>query len=334
VAVRIINNIELKRESRSFIDCLHSVLTAAGIFNTPKFMLSGMTALAFKFIMHKTMIPSSLEMYSRPHENWWGVNILGIYSETHGGFKNDPAFCLYRKHGVDRIKESIDRNVGAILWAPDYMEFAIVHGYDDSDGVFYYKDRRNSDDQVLLYENLGLVKNACWHYHVFWNEKVSRDIKDIYSDSLIEAVYEWDVPYKLERETNAEYGSGKKAYEYILNALENRDFDDFGACYNMNANVISKNEISRYMEEVVEEIPELSCALVKYKELDGIYKDIDSIIPKNAMDYHIDMNHIPKLIKEFKKAMEVEEAAIREIKDYFKETLNNMFFDIYETKDL
>lgn len=331
---KIINNIELKRESRSFIDCLHSVLTAQGMFDGPKYMLSGMTALAFKFIMHKRMIASSLEMYNRPYENWWGVNILGIYSETYGGFKNNPAFCLYQKHGIDRIKESIDRNMGAILWAPDYVEFAVVHGYDDEDGVFYYKDRYNSDDQVILYENIGLVKNACWHYHVLWNEKVSRDIRDIYSDSLIEAVFEWDVPFKLERETNGEYGSGRKAYEYIIDAFESRDFDDFGACYNINAYAVSKNEIRRYMEEVVKEIPELSHALQKYRELDDIYKSIDVIIPKGQMNCTIDRNHIPVLIKEFKKAAEVEDAAVEEIKKYLKVTLDNMFFDIYEAKTI
>lgn len=331
---RLIENIQIKRESRSFIDCLHSVLTAAGLFNGPKYMLSGMTAVAFKFIVNKHLLPGGFEMYSRPLEHWYGVDTLGIYSETYGGFKSNPTFPLYQRHAIDKIRESIDRNVGAIVWAPDFLDYAVVHGYDDSDRVFFYRDRYNSDDQVMLYDNFGMVKIACWNYHLIWKEKVERDIRDIYDESLLNAVFDWETAYKMERETNREFGSGRKAYDYLIDAFRSNDFNDYGACYDINANIISKNEIYMYMKKVAEEIPQLEGALSKYRELDGIYKNISEYIPDAETNSMIDRAALNELVNLFMIAKEVEEAAMGEIKVYHREALRNMFFDLYEVKNL
>jgi len=99
---------ELLKESRSYIDCLYAVLKYKGMFSLPKFMLSGMSGIAFKFVVHKRLLPSSLDMYNWVTENWKAVDTLGIYTETYEGSQLNPTFPLYRKEAIKKIKDSGD----------------------------------------------------------------------------------------------------------------------------------------------------------------------------------------------------------------------------------
>jgi len=105
---KILQNIHIAKESRSYIDCLYSLLSSAGMFDLPKYMLYGMTGMAFKFSIHKRMLPSSLDLYDWRWENWRAVNVLGIYNETYSGSPLDSTFHIYQKNMILKIKQSID----------------------------------------------------------------------------------------------------------------------------------------------------------------------------------------------------------------------------------
>ena len=171
--------IQIKQESRSYLDCLFGVLTSAGLFQGKIHQLSGQSGFAFKFIIHKNIYPSSLDMYNVSWETWQAVDQLGIYNETYSGFKNNITFRLYQKAAIRKIKESINRGVGVIMAHTNWMQYGVIYGYDDDDQVFYLKEPGNNNLEVILYENFGINRGACWFYQVF-GEKVPLDCQQIY----------------------------------------------------------------------------------------------------------------------------------------------------------
>lgn len=330
--MRILENINLKNElSRSYIDCLYGVLLPLNYFDGPSFMLSGMTGMAFKFVAHKNLIPASTETYSLVDSSWRAVDMLGIHSEIYSGVNNSLTFPLYQENTIRRIKESIIKGNGVLTWAPGLMEFGVIIGYDDEDEVFYYKDRIKQFNQVMLYKNFGKTNAVFWICQVVGN-RIHKDIRDIYRDSLEVCVDEWEIPYKANPHTRNEFGSGKKAYEYLINALETQEYHEFGACRIINYNILAKNETYLYINEVKNEFPELNTAAGKYRVLNDIYQKIHEIVPEDYQINRIKSCDIPQLIQYFKQAVKVEEEAVWEVKKYLKEILGNRYIDILDVK--
>lgn len=50
----------LNKGPRSYIDCLYALLTSAGLFNHPKYILSGMTGMALNSIYIRGFFPAPL----------------------------------------------------------------------------------------------------------------------------------------------------------------------------------------------------------------------------------------------------------------------------------
>jgi hypothetical protein len=332
---RILDNIELIRGSHPFIDCLYGVLTSANLFDKPKYMLSGMTGLSFKFIAHKRLLVSSTLMYDRALEHSDAIDILGIYSESWAGRINNPTFQLHQKYLIKRIRESIDNGYGVVGWITigqrKDVDFGIIYGYDDYDRVLYYKTRGKNEQLVMLYENVGIVNAASWCYH-FIGEKVEKDIIDIYRKSLETAIDEWEIPYKLPHQTNSEFASGRKAYEHMTEALEKGDYDEYGANSIINYYINYKLEIYEYLKEVIKEFPELDRALERYGELNGICHSMEDLIDRRWGRNKLDRSNAPVLVKCFKEAQVIEERAVNELKKYFKELLDNRYIDYYDIK--
>jgi hypothetical protein len=332
---RVLGNIELSRGSHPFIDCLHGVLTAAGLFDKPKYMLSGMSGLSFKFIAHKRLIISSTLMYDRAAEHRNAIDILGVYAESWAGRINNCTFQLHQKHLIKRIKESIDEGYGVIGWITvgqrRDVDFCIIYGYDDNDRVLFYKTRGRNEQLLMLYENVGIVNAASWCYH-FIGERVEKDIIDIYRKSLETAIDEWEIPYKLPHQTNSEFASGRRAYKHMIEALEKGDYDEYGANSIINYYITYKQEIYQYLKEVIKEFPELDGALERYGKLKDISTDMEGLIVRGWDRNKLDKSKAPGLIKCFKEAEEVEESAVNELKAYFKEMLDNRFIDYFDVK--
>ena len=330
--MHILENINLKNElSRSYIDCLYGVLTPINYFDGSSFMLSGMTGMAFKFVAHKNLIPASTEVYSVGESSWRAVDMLGIYSEIYSGVNSSLTFPLYQENTLRRIKESIVNRKGVLTWAPGLMEFGVINGYDDEDEVLYYKDRVKQFNQVMLYKNFGKTNAAFWICQII-GDRIDKDIRDIYIDSLEVCIDEWEIPYKANPHTREEFGSGKKAYEYLINALEAQDYHKWGVCKIINYNILSKNETYFYMNKVKDEFPDLSTAANKYKVLNDIYQEIHEIVPEDYQLNRIKNADLPQLIQYFKQALEVEGEAVGEVKEYLKEILGNRYIDILDVK--
>ena len=331
---RKLEGIELAKESRAYIDCLHSVLTGAGKFSGPKYLLSGMTGFAFIFSAHKELIVASTEMYGLRTTALESLDILGYYTEVYSGLKNHPTFPLHQKKAIIRVKESIDAGMGVIIWAPGITDFGVIYGYDDGAEVFLYKDRHHKDTQVLLYRNLGRVEANFWMCQVI-GENIEKDIRDIYLDSLEYAVDIWETPYIDETVHNRALASGRKAYEYLISGMKSGDFYELGAAKLIYYNTIAREEAYHYMNEVKEELPECYAAYLKYKELHDIYQRAKSILPPHPVpgqNFKLDRSMLPQLIEYCEEAWRKEEEAVGELKQLLNERLGNRYIDILDVK--
>ena len=312
---------------RSYIDCLYALLTSAGLFQHPKYMLSGMTGMSFKFVVHKRLLPSSLDLYSWQAENWQAVNTLGIYNEVYVGTPLDSTFPLYQRNMLDKIIRSIDQGRASIGWEIERPIFCLYTGYNKDDQVLFFSNSTSKEDDVLLFDNLGLISEGHWFVQII-GDSIEKDYRDIYLESLECAVREWYTEYKV----TPDYGSGKIAYKNLLDAFRCRDFNIDGAYYILETYIDIKIEICSYMDAIKKEIPDLEDVAFMYHKLADILLQLKQIkLTGNARD---DINYIPEAIKAFRDAMTTEENAIKEIERYLKDYINNRSFNPSRLKNL
>lgn len=147
-------DLTMKRQSKSFTDSLYAILTAAGLYDGPLYRLSGLTGMAFKFTVHERLLPMSVSAYGQwVAEHKPVADNLGLLTVIDGTRTRLPTFRYYQQDAIGWIKDSLDRGQGVIYWIP---EFGVIHGYDDEDRVFYYKDGWSDENGIVLYDNLGL----------------------------------------------------------------------------------------------------------------------------------------------------------------------------------
>ncbi|CAM3900557.1 hypothetical protein COLU111180_13315 [Cohnella lubricantis] len=261
-----LKDIRMKRESKSFADSLHAVLTAAGMFEGPKYMLSGLTGMAFKFSVHERLLPLSVSAYG----NWGdehspGVDNIGVLTIWDGGRSRHPTFRFYQQDAIRWVKRSLDEGVGVIYWLP---EFGVIHGYDDEDRIFYIQDGYSSDDRIVLYDNFGLNFTEFWYARTFGGA-VRVPLETMVLESVRLALHDWDTPYRTL--PNTDIGSGRLAYSYLTQALRSGDYDEGGARYILSSFVYARDEIRRYLAEVAHLWPQLAEAGSRYGELAGLF---------------------------------------------------------------
>lgn len=264
-----LDNIRMKRESKSFTDSLYAILTAAGLFEGPKYMLSGLSGMAFKFTVHERLLPLSVTAYGQ-----WGlehgpaVDNLGLFTIWDAGRTRHLTFRHYQQDAIKWIKQSLDRGVGVIYWIP---EFGVIHGYDDEDGVFFVQDGGSQEDQIVLYDNLGLNFTPFWCVQMI-GERVVVPLEDQVLESVRLAIHDWHTPFKTL--PNKDIASGKLAYDFFIGALRSGDFDEGGGRYILDSYCYARHEIRDYLSEVQTLWPELVEAHALYEELDGLIADL------------------------------------------------------------
>lgn len=308
--------IRIVRDTASYLDCLHGLLEATGELRLPKFMLAGMSGFAFRFTIHRRLLPSSLDMYNWRGENWRAVHTLGFYNETYSGSPLDPAFPIYQSEMLAKIKASIDGNRPALAWGVEKSRFYLVTGYSDSDGVLFFNSGMSKDDHILLYDNFGIVNEGDWFLQLV-GPQAPKDVLDIYRESLEIAVHEWNCPHKL----NPDYRAGKRAYETLIEALECGDYHRQGARYLFGAYIPLKKALALYMGHVAAEMPELEGAAAWYDKLGEVCGELLAYRPDIPSGEEEAI--IPHAAGLFREAMHMEGQAIAEIARCLWETMSN-----------
>lgn len=302
-----ISGLKMKRESKSFVDSLHAVLTVAQLFDGPKYRLSGLSAMAFKFSVHERLLPLSVTAYGQwSDEHKPAIENLGLYTANFSGRTRHPTFRYYQQEAVERLKESLTEGTGAIYWIP---EFGVIHGYDDADRVFFVQNGWSEESQVVLYDNLGLNATPFWYIQLFGGKvDVPREVMLL--ESLRLAVHDWDTPYKTL--PNRDIASGKLAYDYLIRALELGDYDEGGAAYIVQSYLYSRREIRQYLYDEYATLEGLEEAYSAYEELDdAVLSEIDaSCFCKEDAPWTINRDRRALLIDRLEAAKRLESRAM------------------------
>ncbi|WP_219835139.1 BtrH N-terminal domain-containing protein [Paenibacillus sp. R14(2021)] len=258
----MLNAIHMQRQSKSYIDSLYTILTAAGLFDGPKYMLSGLTGMAFKFTVHEKLLPLSVSAYGQwGNEHNPAIANLGLFTIWDGGRSRHPTFPHYQKDAVNWVKASLDAGIGVIYWIP---EFGVIYGYDDEDAVFYVQDGSSAESEVVLYDNFGLNFTSFWYAQSF-GERVQIPLRDMVLESIRLAVHDWDTPHKTLPDTDL--ASGKLAFTYLIDGLRKGAYDEGGAVYIMNDYIYTRGEVAAYLHDVQHTLPGLDQAAAAYASL-------------------------------------------------------------------
>ncbi|NBD24061.1 BtrH N-terminal domain-containing protein [Paenibacillus glycinis] len=301
----MLDTIRMKRQSKSYVDSLHAILTAAGLFDGPKYMLAGLSAMAFKFTVHRRLLPLSVSAYGQwGNEHEPAVENLGLFTISDAGRTRHPTFPHYQRDAVSWAKKSLDAGIGVIYWIP---EFGVICGYDDDDEVFYVQDGWNADNSVVLYDNFGLNFTSFWYCQAF-GERVEIELADAALESLRLAVRDWETPHKTLPDT--ELASGKLAFAFFAEGLERGDYDERGAAYILRDYVYTRGEIADYLHDVKHALPGLEEAAALYAKLRGELVAVHDCWTAEADGKRIDPARIAALCGVMRQAETWEEQAM------------------------
>lgn len=311
---KILDNVNMGCTWTSYIGAVDGVLRGAGMWKEELFKLMGMTGMAFHFIVHKGTCSSSVTVYDWVNEHSAMMDRIGIHTDVYQIW-HDPrlnTFTLKQKDAITRIKESIDRGVAVVAWAPTpLLEFGIIYGYNDEDGVFFARECTGRPVDPLLYDNLGKSQVPILFYQLF-KDKVEIDTAKAYRQSLEYAVGEWNREYHV----NPDYAVGRKGYDNLIGALNTGSFDDFGAAYLLAVYCDAKENAARYLEFLAGEVggwDGLTPAAELYRQIAGNFRRMTELFPfsgENGVGGRLDRSKTPEVLELAKVCKELEEKAI------------------------
>jgi len=307
---KVLENVRMGDCWTMYIGAVDGVLRAAGWWSDETYLLMGMTGMAFHFIMHKAACPSSVTVYPWDQEHLTMLDRIGVYSEIFCGDATMNTFELMQREAIERIKASIDRGMGVVVWAPSpVLEFGIVNGYDDEDGVFFIDSGIPGQvNDPLLYTNLGKSEVPLLFWQIF-KGKVEANREKVFRDSLKYGIGEWNKVFHM----NPDYASGRKAYDNLIGTLERGDYGPFGLCYNMAVYADAKDCLARYLGYVAAESPGLKGlgrAASLYREVAADFKRIAELVPFRGGQSQADGAVVPEVTRLVKAARPLEEEAM------------------------
>ncbi|MGN7415820.1 hypothetical protein [Paenibacillus sp. SAF-068] len=304
-----LDNLVMKRESKSYVDSLHAVLTHTGQFQGSKYVLAGYTGMAFKLAVHRRLLPMSVTAYGQWGEaHRPGMDNLGIFTIWDGGRTRHPTFGYYQQDAVNWVRRSLDEGIGVIYWIP---EFGVIHGYDDSDRIFYVQDGWSKEPQILLYDNFGLNFTGFWYCQIF-GEQVHISEEEMVLESLRLGIEDWDIPYRLLPDRSI--ASGVQAYDVWVSALQSGDFDESGAAYILESFCHARTEIRMYLQDVRGIWNELDQAYACYEQLGTLIDQMKGYTIQQQNRRVLRPDTTEDLAQVLVKAKVLEEQAI----DYFR----------------
>jgi hypothetical protein len=318
---KILSDMNLGQTWNGYIASAEAVLKSAGLWDEPTWMLMGMTGMAFHFIVEKNACPSSVTIYDWNSEHMTMMDRIGIHTDNYAfGDDRYNTIQYQRDIAVTRIKESIDKGIGVICWAPSgLLEFGVINGYDDKDGVFFLKDMSRGNTDPLLYENLGRSEVSVLYYQVF-NGKTEIDRSKIFRQSLAFGVSQWE----KENYFNPNYASGRKGYENLINYMAHEKNAVFGLSYIIVSYADSKKCLSGYLKYLAETLTQLKgldkAAKIfhsiadNYSVLCSLFPFAPPFLPDSEEILKKSRVNIPEMHKLTKECLKLEEEAMEIIK--------------------
>ena len=316
---KVLDKITMGQTWTSYIGSVDGILRGAGLWDEELYRLMGMTGMAFHFIVHRTACPSSTTVYDWANEHFTAMDRIGVHSDLYN-ITNDSGLNTFKslqKDAISRIKESIDKGIGVVAWAPTYvLEFGIIKGYDDDDGVFIVDGCGVEEADPLLYSNLGKADVPILSYQIF-KDRIAVDREKIFRDSLQFGVQEWKKTYHM----SPDYASGLLGYHNLISTLERGDFNEFGLAYLLGVYADSKDCLAKYTDYIASyssSLKGLDETARLYTEISRLYHHLTKLVPFSGVNGHgcnVNKSNIPEVLKTVIACRDLEEKAIKAIEN-------------------
>jgi hypothetical protein len=239
----------------SYVGAAHGVLKAAGMIDLSMGQMMGMTGIGFHFIVHEECCPSSVTVYDWMSEHQQAMARIGVFAELNMAEPGTPTYDAARRHTIHRIRESIDRGVGAILWGVDTGEFGVAYGYDDDDQVLLVSGVASAGGETgesdpILYDNVGLTFGGA--PILFCQTPIEAMPFDLDSTSRQSLAFYVE---QMEKTTHVApaYHSGLLAYDAWIRAMKTGKFNPFGLRYIAAVYADAKAHTAEYIESLSKE---------------------------------------------------------------------------------
>ena len=306
----------------SYVDALYRILLHQKWTYLPRYMIAGMTASLFRFVVDRRLTKESISAYNWMAENFVAADFIGVTASQAAGFSFEPTFPLYQKQALHDIKASIDRGTGAVLW---HDQFVVVVGYDDDEEVLFFCTGDGHEVIRLPYTLLGQNNSPYWYYQVLEAHQ-SIDMWEVCKESLIQAVYIWEThDYMLPAQ---DYACGSAAYTAIRDVLQSGNYESDQAASVLRYYAYTREDIALYVKALEHLSPYMDQVIKRYTILANIYASIVEVLDNSAAWNAREPESVQRVSELIRSAGDTEQAAIDAIKQAFPETINNRSSDI------
>jgi hypothetical protein len=270
--------------------------------------------MAFHMVAQADCCPSSVTAYDWIYSHTAMLDRIGVWGEIRHAARPNT-FAQVQAETVLRAKESIDRGIGVIVWSPTApLEFGILRGYDDADGVFFVGDVTPHPDP-LLYANLGR-KQIPWLFCQLVHGRAPVDPVATYLGSLRFGVAEWKREFQegaSDLATTRGYASGANAYAFMQDSLRREAENPFGLAYLVFVYSDSKRSLARYTDFLASEAKPLS-GLDEVARLYAAVADewtaLEKLVPFRGPASTIGRDRRPEITRRLAAARELEGRAV------------------------
>ncbi|MGQ8874958.1 hypothetical protein [Paenibacillus sp. TSA_86.1] len=311
-----------RNQTGSYVDALYAILQHKKWTHLPRYMIAGMTAGLFRFVVDRRLTTESISAYNWMAENFVAADFIGVTASQAAGFSFEPTFPLYQKQAVLDIKASIDRGTGAVLW---HDQFVVVVGYDDDEEVLFFCTGDDPEVLRLPYTLVGRNSSPYWYYQVLEAHQ-SIDMWEVCKESLLQAVYKWEThDYML---PGQDYACGAAAYTAIADVLQSGNYESDQATTVLRYYAYTRGDIALYVKTLEHLSPYMNQVIMRYTKLADIYRSIIEVLDDSTAWDVREPESVQRVSELIQSAGDAEQTAIDAIKQAFPETINNRSSDI------
>ena len=310
-----LENVHLGMTWTSYASAAYGVLKGAGFYSDELWKFMGDTGAAFHFFVHKSACPSSVTVYDWGRTHVGMLDRIGVATE-HVWIENHltlQTVALFREWAVARIRRAIDDCFGVVIWTPTpLLEFGLINGYDDTDGVFFVEAcGGDTPADPLLYANLGISEVPCLCY------QIPTGRLDIDPDKTIVSALQygldlWHAPFHI----HPDYGSGRKAYENLLGMFRTGEVNPFGISYLLAVYHDARVNLAKYLTHVNTAsgyAGQFALAAEHFGKSAELFEKMTVLVPFDPTGKSWNASHLPQLSLYAEEAFALEDGAYAEV---------------------
>lgn len=254
------------------------------------------TGIATRFCVDKTCSPLPVTDYDWMDEHTRFMERIGVQTVKFFAVPQDPAYDKTQQKAIRAIKSAIDNKRASVAWGIDTGEFGVIYGYDDGDEVLFVKGIGNSNTDAslpVLYHNLGKT----FEYAPVLYCEIPQTSHDVDQNLTFVNFLNSYVQEMKRISDDPERAYGFAAYDMLINAVLEKNVNEFGLRYCTGIYFERKEAILMYLLEKQEENSNrlLSQLIDSFRETIRLYKELMNGILQQDTD---GWNHLSKPIHE------------------------------------